>query len=66
MRLLLAVQPPIPAYMELKSDALQRNIVQIIGSLSSNTKGAILVQMFLQGVMLLNGPKISVYIPLTL
>lgn len=66
MRLLLAVQPPIPAHMELKSDALQRNIVQIIGSLSSNTKGAILVQMFLQGVMLLNGPKISVYIPLTL
>lgn len=66
MRLLLAVQPPIPAYMELKSDALQRNIVQIIGSLSSNTKGAILVQMFLEGVTLLNGPKISAYIPLTL
>lgn len=66
MRLLLAVQPPIPAYMELKSDALQQNIVQIIGLLSSNTKGAILVQMFLEGMTLLNGPKISAYIPLTL
>lgn len=66
LRLLLAEQPPIPAYMKLKSDALQLNIVQTIGSLSLDTKVAILVQMSLKGWMLLNGPRILIYIPLTL
>lgn len=65
-RLLLAEPPWIPAYMKLKSDALQLNIVLIISSLPLEIKVAILVQMSSKDWMLLNGPKTLVYIPLTL
>lgn len=43
--------------MKLKSDALQLNIVLIIGSLPLDIKVAILVQMSSKDWMLLNGPK---------